>query len=315
MVNNQSLIYEFNNGRITEIDKSKFIDLMISLHITSMKKEDLLKLSYKDIIKLHIQNFKKLDNDIYAFTENKNKLVITCLLDKNFEDFKKYCKKQGWLLEDNNNIILYHGSKSGIEGKIRPASRATCDFGRGFYTEPNKIQAEQIASIGDNPHGYKVSFNSQGLKIYKFENDIDWALFIAKNRRIEELDDYPKVKNYLQKFNGYDLYIGTIADDIYANTIPMFFNNSITLQTLIRCLDVCEFGNQYVFATQKACNSVKILEQWKIDPVRAEKLRKDKKDKKKEADEETYRIIKSRAGLPGTSFYQILEDIENGKIK
>ena len=76
MVNNQSLIYEFNNGRITEIDKSKFIDLMISLHITSMKKEDLSKLSYKDIIKLHVQNFKKLDNDIYAFTENKNKLVI-----------------------------------------------------------------------------------------------------------------------------------------------------------------------------------------------------------------------------------------------
>ena len=72
MVNNQSLIYEFNNGRITEIDKSKFIDLMISLHITSMKKEDLLKLSYKDIIKLHIQNFKKLDKNVL---KNMGKII------------------------------------------------------------------------------------------------------------------------------------------------------------------------------------------------------------------------------------------------
>lgn len=84
---------------------------------------------------------------------------------------------------------------------------------------------------------------------------------------------------------------------------------------MIQCLDVCEFGNQYVFVTQKACDSIKIIDHWKIDPNKAEKLKADKANKKKEADEETYRIIRSRAGLPGTSFNQILEDIENGKIK
>ena len=30
-------------------------------------------------------------------------------------------------------IKLFHGLKSGIEGKIRPVSRELCDFGKGFY--------------------------------------------------------------------------------------------------------------------------------------------------------------------------------------
>ena len=31
-----------------------------------------------------------------------------------------------------DKMILYHGSKSGIQGKIKPASRDRCDFGAGF---------------------------------------------------------------------------------------------------------------------------------------------------------------------------------------
>lgn len=39
---------------------------------------------------------------------------------------------------DEGRIILYHGSKSGIKGRIAPISREKCDFGAGFYmgTEP-----------------------------------------------------------------------------------------------------------------------------------------------------------------------------------
>ena len=37
-------------------------------------------------------------------------------------------------------ILLYHGSKSGVKGKIAPKSRRQCDFGQGFYmgTEPSQ---------------------------------------------------------------------------------------------------------------------------------------------------------------------------------
>ena len=99
----QSLIYEFNTGKIEEINKEKYVDLMISLKITSMKKEDLMKLSYADIIKLHKNNLQEIEKNIFIFTEKINRIVITCLIDKTFEDFRKYCRK--WLLQDEN--ILY----------------------------------------------------------------------------------------------------------------------------------------------------------------------------------------------------------------
>ena len=39
-----------------------------------------------------------------------------------------------------DKMILYHGSKSGIQGKIKPASRDRCDFGAGFYMGTDPLQ-------------------------------------------------------------------------------------------------------------------------------------------------------------------------------
>ena len=35
--------------------------------------------------------------------------------------------------ENSMPLRLFHGSRSGIVGKIAPISRPECDFGRGFY--------------------------------------------------------------------------------------------------------------------------------------------------------------------------------------
>lgn len=105
----QALIYEFNTGKIEEINKEKYIDLMISLKITSMKKEDLMKLSYAEIIKLHKNNLQEIEKNIFIFKEKVNRIVIACLIDKYFEDFKEYCKKHNWKIEgevDYKNTIL-----------------------------------------------------------------------------------------------------------------------------------------------------------------------------------------------------------------
>lgn len=37
------------------------------------------------------------------------------------------------IVETNEIVTLYHGSKSGIKGNIAPVSRNRCDFGQGFY--------------------------------------------------------------------------------------------------------------------------------------------------------------------------------------
>lgn len=37
------------------------------------------------------------------------------------------------VIEFDDIVTLYHGSKSGINGTISPISRRYCDFGKGFY--------------------------------------------------------------------------------------------------------------------------------------------------------------------------------------
>ena len=43
-------------------------------------------------------------------------------------------------MENSGKIILYHGSKSGINGPIAPISTDRCDFGKGFYKGTDRNQ-------------------------------------------------------------------------------------------------------------------------------------------------------------------------------
>ena len=42
-------------------------------------------------------------------------------------------KKTRDIKTDSSRVLLYHGSKSDITGKIRSISRDKCDFGKAFY--------------------------------------------------------------------------------------------------------------------------------------------------------------------------------------
>ena len=44
------------------------------------------------------------------------------------------------------DLILYHGSRGGLQGPIAPISRVRCDFGKGFYMGTNEIQAKFMDS-------------------------------------------------------------------------------------------------------------------------------------------------------------------------
>lgn len=76
---------------------------------------------------------KLAQSTLYEICKNNSVPVYDITLDR----IKKTSKS---ISLPNNRIILYHGSKSGIEGKIEPKSRSQCDFGKGFYmgTEPSQ---------------------------------------------------------------------------------------------------------------------------------------------------------------------------------
>lgn len=83
---------------------------------------------------------------------------------------------------EKNRSLLYHGSKSGIVGAIKPKSRKQCDFGKGFYmgTDPN--QPLTLICDYDESKFYIVFICADALKSLEVNTDIDWAMLVAYNR-------------------------------------------------------------------------------------------------------------------------------------
>ena len=126
-------------------------------------------------------------------------------------------------------MLLYHGSKSGIQGDIKPESRMSCDFGCGFYMGDKPDQPKGLIASYENNKFYEIEYNSDGLKIKTFEDNyvdqIDWALFIAYNRQPEKLAEYDQLCKRYKAYNDlYDMIVGVIADDKMTQVMQLFFN-------------------------------------------------------------------------------------------
>lgn len=155
--------------------------------------------------------------------------------------------------------LLYHGSKSGIIGKIEPKSRKMCDFGRGFYmgTEPSQVLT-LICDYEDSKF-YIVSVDVKKLNTLTVPTNIDWAMLVAYNRgRMEKIKGTEFYNKYRNMTKNKDLIIGSIADDRMFYVIDNFFIGNITDVALINSLSALELGRQYVAVTQKACDLVRI---------------------------------------------------------
>ena len=171
---------------------------------------------------------------------------------------KVYDSAKAIKIEDGR-IILYHGSKSGLEGRIEPKSRDKCDFGKGFYmgTEPG----QPLTLVCDFPKSefYIVSIDIKDLNFIEIPANIEWAMLVAYHRgRMDEIKGtklYEKYENYL---SNKDLAIGSIADDRMFYVIDNFFQELITDQALVGSLSALQLGKQYVMLTQKGCDKVKI---------------------------------------------------------
>lgn len=155
--------------------------------------------------------------------------------------------------------LLYHGSKSGIIGKIEPKSRKMCDFGRGFYmgTEPSQVLT-LICDYEDSKF-YIVSVDVKKLNTLTVPTNLDWAMLVAYNRgRMEKIKGTEFYNKYRNMTKNKDLIIGSIADDRMFYVIDNFFIGNITDVALINSLSSLELGRQYVAVTQKACDLVRI---------------------------------------------------------
>ena len=156
-------------------------------------------------------------------------------------------------------VLLYHGSKSGIKGKIEPKSRSQCDFGKGFYMGTDPSQALTLICDYDKSKFYIVSVDTTDLNTIEVPADIEWAMLVAYHRgRMEKIKGTALYEKYRKMSENKDLVIGSIANDRMFYVIDNFFIGNITDAALVGSLSALQLGKQYVAVTQKGCDAVRV---------------------------------------------------------
>lgn len=161
-----------------------------------------------------------------------------------------------------NEILLFHGSKSGIEGAINVHhGRANNDFGPGFYTGESYEQAISFVSGFDNSSVYILKFNECDLKCKRYNVDQEWMLTIAYYRgTLDYYKDHPIIKSLIEKTKNCDYIIAPIADNRMFQIINSFIAGDLTDEQCNHCLAATNLGMQYIFTSEKALSKLSILE-------------------------------------------------------
>ena len=155
-------------------------------------------------------------------------------------------------------ITLYHGSNIEINQIDLSLSRKGKDFGCGFYLNPNKEQAKEMAvrtsqrmQEGEpivNAYLFDDSllYNQRmSLSVKIFEDySVEWAEFILKNRK--NLTSHP--------IHSYDIVVGPIANDTVGLQMRRFIQGYIGIERMIEELRFHKPAIQYFFGTEKAIN-------------------------------------------------------------
>lgn len=206
-----------------------------------------------------------------------NKMAQTQLFEfckKNNIDLFDYITKQVKRDADDNRLIVYHGSKKGITGKIEPISRESCDFGKGFYLGTDPAQPLTLICDEDKPILYTMKLDLTGLKVLKVEMNLEWAMLIAYYRGyMDEVKGSEIYKKYERLADGYDVILGYIANDRMYRVMKSFFEKEITDVALIHSLSSLDLGRQYVCKTAKACDQLEIVDKKELTSLELAILR------------------------------------------
>lgn len=153
---------------------------------------------------------------------------------------------------------LYHGSNVEVKEPNILFSRRTLDFGQGFYTTSDYVQAEKWAfsitkrrGVGEpvvSVYGFDEIALAE-LAVLEFcTPNIDWLHFVSENRT-----------NTYQGME-YDFVKGPIANDNTMPVLNMYISGFIDEDFAIKRLLPQKLKDQYVFKTEKALLFLKFRE-------------------------------------------------------
>lgn len=154
-------------------------------------------------------------------------------------------------------MLVYHGSTFRVESPLVGVGRDDLDFGKGFYITDLKGQASRWARRLSANRGQEAVLNVYEFDIesaraeyrcLRFPNyDKEWLQFIAANRRGEE------------RWRGYDMIEGGVANDRVAVTLELYMNDYISEEEALGRLSAQVPNNQICITNQDIVNAYLIF--------------------------------------------------------
>jgi len=243
--------------RVVGMDYLVQQDIDSALEILGLTNEELAK--ELDISRVTINNW------------INNKTSIPEMYIQKFYDFvfKKEINlnkiKEQFYREDEikkNEILLFHGAKTEIVGDLSlNHNKMINDFGNGFYCGESLEHSVMFVATFDNPSLYMLKFSPENLKYKKYGVDKEWMLTVAYYRgKLNNYKDLEIVKEIIKEKENIDYIIAPIANNRMFEIIDNFIEGEITDVQCQHCLSATNLGMQYVFVSEKALSSIKILE-------------------------------------------------------
>jgi len=148
-------------------------------------------------------------------------------------------------------MILYHGSNVIVEKPILTLQNRALDFGSGFYTTENKVQA---ISFAEKVYQRRKE-REPVVSVYEFDEHLAFSKckllrFAAPNE--EWLDFVSAHRNRTYKGEAFELIFGPVADDDVFLTFHLYASGALTKEETISRLKVKKLYNQLVFSSERA---------------------------------------------------------------
>ena len=153
-------------------------------------------------------------------------------------------------------LTLYHGSNAIFQEISLEKSRNRRDFGRGFYTTANRVQAEQWAASLYKRYGG----DGKELYIFEFEENQDFDVRIFNGLTLEWLEMVKDNRIHGGLQHEFDIVKGPVANDNTMPTIALYVDGTLNAEATLIQLAFFRASDQISYHTERAVQALKFIE-------------------------------------------------------
>ena len=213
---------------------------------------------------IEIQKSNKARNDVYE-------KIYAYAYDKKY----RINSVKEELIKEKYQDVLFHGSKEGLTTISVTGSRDNCDFGKGFYLGETYQQALSFVCEKEDSSVYSFRYSLEGLKIKKYDCNLEWMLAICHFRgTLKEFDDNKTIKSIIKDVENADVVIAPIADNKMFYIMAQFTDGEINADVALHSLSASKLGLQYIFKSEKALERLVPIEKYYISKPERDDCRK-----------------------------------------